>query len=863
MTSQVTLRLESYDKPARTHVAAAQSFADERGHAEVDPLHLLVELTSESDEVRAAIEKAGVDPDDVLIESELLLRKRANGNGRHAYLSPRMLDLLGRAEGEAARARGSRVQVSHLLLATSQTPEGPAWRVLRACGLSAPTLRAAIGAPDRSADSAASAGTAARPATEVGGELLGTDLTRQALQGKLDPVVGRDAELRRVLQVLARRRQNNPLLVGETGVGRRSVVHALAGRIARNDVPSMLEGKRIVTLSASQLLAGARLRGEAEDRIRDWLAAVRDSAGEVLVYSPDLATLVADRSSGMLGQLIADALLRSQLRLIGVTDPSGLQKLDSEARELRELLVPIDIEPPDVQETVAILRGVVPRYEIEHGLDITDPALVAAASLARRYIPSVQLPRAAIDLVDEAAARLRVEMESVPASLDQQQRRLQNVELQLLALSDDNDHDSTSTREKLQQERDTLLPAVQEQRTRLERQRGWLSEIRELKARSAAAEQEAAEAHDAGQPDRESELRFTVIPKLLADAEALHGELAADGEAMVRDSVTDVDVAAVVAELTGVPVMRMLEEEAKKLLRMEESLGRRVIGQPDAVGAISRAVRRGRVGLRDPGKPIGSFLFLGTSGVGKTELAKALAEFLFDDEHALTRLDMSEFMEKHTVARLLGAPPGYVDSQEGGFLTEAVRQRPYSVLLFDEIEKAHPDVFDILLQVLDDGRLTDSRGQLAHFADTVIVLTSNIGSELILERGASDPTLEDAMRDRLLESLRPEFLNRIDDTVVFRTLDRDDLGAILELELAKLQRLLSPKRITLQLTDPAKDALVELGHDPAFGARPLKRTLLRQLQDPLAEALLRGGYDPGTTLEVDVVDGEFVFVALS
>ncbi|MCA9607659.1 MAG: AAA family ATPase, partial [Myxococcales bacterium] len=661
----------------------------------------------------------------------------------------------------------------------------------------------------------------------------------------------------------ARRHENNPLLVGEPGVGRSSIIRALAMRMAKGDVPKMLQNRRLVSLELGALVAGAKLRGQLEERMRSLLDAIRDSGGEVILAIPDLAGLVDERTGGSAADLFSVALSRGEVRAIGIATPDGMRKAFDEKPSLSRRFVPIPVEPPTQDEAVAILRGVVSRFEMDHGVRITDPALVAAVSFARRYVPSVQLPKSAIDLIDEAAARVRVEMESVPAELDAMERRLERLRLEAASLEDDTDADSIETRAKIEAEIQELGPKVEAGRAKWNGALGRMGEVRRLKEELAAAHREYEHARAAEDHGKAGELRFGTIPlleKQLADAEAKAGDASPEEEALVRDRVVEADVADVVAATTGVPVQRMLEGEAEKLLKMEERLQERVIGQNPAVVAVSKAVRRGRVGLRDPRRPIGSFLFLGPTGVGKTELAKALAEFLFDDEHSLTRLDMSEFMEKHMVARLLGSPPGYVDSDEGGYLTEAVRQRPYSVVLFDEMEKAHPDVFNILLQVLDDGRLTDSRGRLAHFADTVVIMTSNVGGHVILKHEGTNEELREKLNHELQSSFRPEFLNRIDDTIIFDPLSREDLRGIVEIQLRGLGRLLSDKRLEIQVTDAAKDHLVDLGYEPAFGARPLKRVILKNLQDPLAEAVLRGGYGAGDTIVIDYPgSGGFTF----
>ncbi|MGB5191415.1 MAG: ATP-dependent Clp protease ATP-binding subunit [Polyangiales bacterium] len=735
---QVTLRLDAYDADARRYVAGAQQLADDRRHPEVEPIHLWYELVDRSDATQAALRDSGVDPTDVLVESEWALRRlRASDAKTESYLSARFLELLSRAELEATRHGGAPVSVQNLLLACAQEPEGPVQRVLRMVGVSSAILREAL----TKADPVNEKGKARRNAAADGVlEEYGRDLTRMAAEGEFDPFVGREDEIRRMLQVLARREENNPLLVGDNGTGRTALVEALASRIAAGDVPAMLADRRIIALDSGALVAGTRLRGELEERMRAILDAVRDSGGRVILFLPDLATFL--QTKGGAGDMLANALSRGEVRALARCTPDQLRTINDEASSLSRRFVPIQIQPPSPEEAIAILLGVKPRFEDAHGVRISESAVEAAVRFARRYLAGRELPKSAIDLIDESAARVQL---------------------------------------------------------------------------------------------------------------GLGGE--EPGE-----SVGPEDVAEVVSLWTGVPAAKMMEEEAEKLLDMEARLRRRVVGQDHAVNALSKAVRRGRVGLRDPKRPIGSFLFLGPTGVGKTELAKALAEFLFDDEAALTRLDMSEFMEKHMVARLLGAPPGYVDSEAGGFLTEAVRQRPYSVILFDEIEKAHPDVFNILLQVLEDGRLTDSRGRVAHFRDAVIIMTSNVGSELILDHGGSDDDLREEIEERLRDYFRPEFLNRVDEVLIFDRLGKDELAAILEIQLRQLRALLEPQGIELVLSESAKSRLIELGYEPAFGARPLKRVLVRELQDPLAEALLRREFTAGDTITIDSNGDSFVFV---
>lgn len=842
MSNPVTLKLDTYDTEARARVSAAQQLADDRGHGQVEPIHLLYCLFDGSERVRAAARQAQVDPDDVLVEGELCLRRLPSPRSAQSYLSHRLLDLLGRAEGEAARERGARVTVKHLLLATAQSAEGDAQIVLRTCGLSAPALRAAL-----------SAAAAERGSPQGILQQFGRDLTMAAQQGQFDPIVGRAAELRRLLQVLARRRMHNPLLLGEPGVGRDSIVRALSVRIAEGDVPSLLSRCRVVELDVPALLGGVRSRVEAESQVRACLMAVADQAGEVIVYLRDVDALLGDRGQPGIVHLLSQALREGSLRLIVATDAATQRRLIADS-PLSQQLVVIPVESPSQTEALAILRGVVHRYESAHGLSISDPALVAAVRFAQRYLPFAQLPKSAIDLIDEAAARVRVAMQSVPTELDVLERRFAANTLQLQALADDHDLASTLLRDELKQAQAQLTPKLAEMRARWEEELSLLHRIGELKE-----ELEAARRSLGVQPDEVTSASQAPLPALRSQLDEARATLAESGP-FVRDLVSEADVAEVVAERTGIPVTRMLEAEADKLLHMEERVSARVIGQAQAVSAVSRAIRRSRVGLRDARRPIGSFLFLGSSGVGKTELAKAMAEFLFDDEAAMTRLDMSEFMEKHAVARLLGSPPGYVDSQEGGFLTEAVRRRPYSVILLDEVEKAHPDVFNVMLQVLDDGRLSDARGRPAHFGDTVIIMTSNIGSEHLLDSTLTQAQVVERMQESLRSYFRPEFLNRIDEVVRFEVLGVAELGQILDLQLAALRRMLAPHEVELRVQPDAVACLLREAHEPAFGARPLRRVLQRRVQDPLAEALLRRRAGP-IIVDVTLQDGEIRVVA--
>ncbi len=846
--STVTLKLEAYDKETQRIVAGAQSLADERKNAEIEPLHALYRLVERSEGVQQSLARGGIEASDVLLEAEAQLRKLPRGSSNVAYFSARMHDLLARAEGEAARDKGALVSPAHLLIACSQETSGAVPVVLRAVGLTGPILRALATGVDLSPSNG---GNGARGGTKGDPlEQFGQDLVALAKNDVLDPVIGRDGELRRILSILARRFENAPLLVGDDGIGKASIVHALAMRIARADVPTMLAGKRLVRIELTTMLAGARLRGESEDRMRQLVNVAKD--GDVILFLPDLGQLIGERAPAGAAAILSSALDRGEIRAIACATPDVVKKAEGGDALLVRRFVAIDVEAPSQEQAIAILRGIVGRYEQMHGVKISDPAILAAVRLARRYVPGSSLPKSAVDLIDEASARVRVELESVPAEVDVLENRLRTLRAQSVSLEDDVDDESKKSKAALDAEIATLAPKAEAARAAWNDSKGRAVAVAKLAADLDAAQKAHEAARAAGDTAKAGELRFGTIP--LLEKQLVEARGPADAIVRVRDRVTEADVADVVATWTGVPVSRMMEAETEKLLRMESHLEKRVVGQSPAVQAVAKAVRRGRVGLRDARKPIGSFLFLGPTGVGKTELAKALAEFLFDDEASLTRLDMSEFMEKHMVARLLGSPPGYVDSEEGGFLTEAVRRRPYSVILFDEMEKAHPDVFNILLQVLDDGRLTDSRGRVAYFADTVIIMTSNIGGRAILDHG--EGVTREAIREKLdaelKKAFRPEFVNRIDDVVIFDPLGKADLRGVVDIQLAGVKKLLADRQITIELTEAAKERVVDLGYEPAFGARPLKRVILKTVQDPLAEEILRGGYVAGDKVLVDL-----------
>ncbi|WP_454157152.1 ATP-dependent Clp protease ATP-binding subunit [Microbacterium lacticum] len=686
-------------------------------------------------------------------------------------------------------------------------------------------------------------------------EQFGINLTERARQGKLDPVIGRDSEIRRVSQVLTRRTKNNPVLIGEPGVGKTAVVEGLAQRIVAGDVAESLKDKELVSLDISALVAGAMYRGQFEERLKSVLKEITESDGRIITFIDELHVLMGaggGEGSVAASNMLKPMLARGELRLIGATTLDEYREFIEKDAALERRFQPVYVGEPSVEDTIAILRGLKERYEAHHKVAIADGALVAAASLSNRYIPSRQLPDKAIDLIDEAASRLRMEIDSAPLEIDELRRHVDRLKLEELALKKEKDPASKERLATLRETLKTEQARLDELQARWERERSSLNAVGELKTRLDQARIEAERAQREGNLEKASRLYYAEIPALEREvAQAEHAE-AADGERMVNDQVTDEDIAAVIAAWTGIPVGKLLQGESEKLVHLESELGKRLIGQKDAVKAVSDAVRRSRAGISDPNRPLGSFLFLGPTGVGKTELAKALAEFLFDDERAMVRIDMSEYGEKHSVARLVGAPPGYIGYEQGGQLTEAVRRRPYSVVLLDEVEKAHPEVFDILLQVLDDGRLTDGQGRTVDFTNTILILTSNLGSPILI-----DPTLTvEQKREQVMAlvrtAFRPEFLNRLDDIVMFTALSEDDLAQIVELSVDALQRRLKDRRLTLAVTPDARAWLAERGYDPIFGARPLRRLIQSEIQDRLAMALLSGGVRDGDIVRVDV-----------
>ncbi len=882
--SDKTIHLEQYSADARQIVASSQQLADERQHAEVSPLHLLVRVLERDRGVHEVFKKAGADANEAMQLAEIQLRKLPKAPGQVAYVGPRMLDLLSRAERESQRDKADAVGVEHLLHALAQEIRGHAGEILSSQGIGPGAFRPHIGAltaappGDTGRTSSLQSGVLGRArgtgadAVSGLGDAAGSvrDLVKESREGRFDPVIGRDTEVRRLLQILERRFKNHPLVIGEPGVGKTALIRGLADRIARGDVPTNLAGARLFELDTGALVAGAKLRGEIEQRLKglvDVLRSVGD--GEVILVVEDFDAIFGQGVQGSgVGELLKPLLGRSEIRIIATTTTEGLRKINERDAAIVRRFSAITLEPPSNDQAMEILRGISERYETHHRVRIDESAVAASVTLAKRYLSDRALPDTAVDLLDETAARKRVEVDGIPAEMDAMLRRSEALKAQLKTLEGDSDRQGEQVRKRLQKEYDELAPKVGDMREKIASRRGVVAAVQQIRKELS----EATTALETAKTDknfaRVGELEHVTIPdikkRLTAAEEASQRTGAAPAES--SNVVSESDVATTLGDWTGIPVQKMLEGEAEKLLKMEERLAQRVMGQMEPVRAIAKAVRRGRVGLRDPGKPIGSFMFLGPSGVGKTELAKALAEFLFDDEAALTRLDMSEFMERHMAQRLIGAPPGYADSEQGGFLTEAARRRPYSVLLFDEVEKAHSDVFNLLLQVLDDGRLTDGRGRTADFSNTVVIMTSNIGSGRILETSANVFETEEgreAVRDVLLEELRkffrPEFLNRVDDIVVFKTLTKVDLRGIVDIQLKRLEHLLADREIKVEVSEEAKMRLVELGWEPSLGARPLKRAILREIQNPLAETILQGGFGPGKIVRVGVDGDRFTF----
>ena len=849
--------LNKYTQKSQEAILGAQQMAQEYGHSAIEPAHLLLALLRQDEGIVPAIVTKVAGSVQGLrdeLSNDLNKRSRMQGSNTEPGLAQPSSNVLQAAERYAKGMQDDYVSTEHILLGLTESPEG---RRLASFGLTKDAILNAL----KSVRGSQRVTSQDPESTYQALERYGRDLTGMARQGKLDPVIGRDEEIRRVVQILTRRTKNNPALIGEPGVGKTAIVEGLAQRIVNGDVPEGLKKKRLMQLDMGALIAGAKYRGEFEERLKAVLKEITESQGEILLFVDEMHTVVgAGKAEGAMdaGNMLKPMLARGELHLIGATTLDEYRQNIEKDPALERRFQPVLVEEPSVEDTISILRGLKGRYEVHHGVRITDAAVISAATLSHRYISDRQLPDKAIDLIDEAAARLRTEIDSKPQALDVVDRQVMQLEIEREALKKEKDKASKDRLAKIEQELADLREQSKALTSRWQTEKQAISELRELKEKLEQIHVDIERAEREANLEKAARLRYGELREVdqkIANAEARLKTLQGEG-ALLKEEVDTEEIAAIVARWTGIPVTRLLEGETEKLIHMEERLHQRVVGQDEALRVVSNAVRRARAGLQDPNRPIGSFIFLGPTGVGKTELARALAEFLFDDEHAMVRIDMSEYQEKHTVSRLIGAPPGYVGYEEGGQLTEAVRRRPYSVVLFDEIEKGHNEVFNVLLQLLDDGRLTDGQGRTVDFRNTVVIMTSNLGNQLW--EGEQEVT-RDAINRILQNHFRPEFLNRIDEIVAFRPLTRDQLAEVVDFQLKRVSQLLADRGYYLEVSQAAKKFLADEGYDPAFGARPLKRTIQRELQDPLALKILAGEFRESDVIEVDRDNNGLVF----